>query len=182
MSGSDRVSREEFSRLRADLDLALDRIGELEEGLAALSLRARDQGAVAAPVTVNYTFASGSEQPPAAPTTSASTSPPGITDAERREAAVAVGHFFRQALDGRALEPPRAHRAKLPARCYILCRDKSGRDYNPVQFHRSFSSLKPLVREGEYLANASAFAGFPTQWEARVAVQTAGLNWPADGA
>lgn len=60
----------------------------------------------------------------------------------------------------------------------MLVRDLEGRFYDPVGIYDSFAALKPLVRDGDFLGE-SIFIGLPTQWEARVAVEQAGLNWPA---
>lgn len=170
----------EVASLRAELALADARILALEEAVA--QLRATDR--LGAPVTVNYTVTPAPDIVQASLASSAAapnSGSPDITDTERRQDAIAVGHFLRRALDGLALDPPRAHRARLPARCYVLCRDVTGTEFNPVQFFRSFAPLKPLVREGEATGRQSVFAGFPSQWEARLAVETARLTWPANG-
>lgn len=66
----------------------------------------------------------------------------------------------------------------LPSKVYVLVRDLQGRLYDPVEVFTTFGAIRPHVRDGDFLGE-SIFVGFPTQWEAKLAVQQAGLRWPA---
>ena len=99
------------------------------------------------------------------------------TEAERREVAAEVGRFFRRCLAGEERGTSGRDRIRLQSRYYVLCRDISGQCYNPVRVFSSFTALKPLVKQSGSSGD-SVFAGFPTYWEASVAVAAAGLQWP----
>ena len=101
------------------------------------------------------------------------------TEAERRTAAIEVGRFLRHALEEEHQGASSRDRIKLQSRVYILCKNISGRLYNPVKIFHSFAAIKPLVKVDGECGN-SVFVGLPTVWEAKVAVRAAGLNWPAD--
>lgn len=171
--------------LRAELQLLQLRVTELEEQVG--QLQSRELGA-AGPVTVNYSFPVGAGPYPS-PTSSSGSRPSdsvtaprpvatvgeGVSEAERRAAARSVGQFFRRCLDGLPRGAP--DRVQLPARCYVLCRDRFGEAFDPIRFFRSFGALRPHIKEGNEVPEA-VFAGFPSQWEAQVAVAEAGLRWP----
>lgn len=100
------------------------------------------------------------------------------TEDFRREVASGIGDFIRRNLDGTNRGPSGRQQISLPSKVYILARDISGQDYNPVQVFHSFAAIRPHVRDGDFLGD-SIFVGFPTLWEAQVAVRQAGLQWPA---
>jgi len=189
----------ELEELRAEVRTLVFRVTALE---AQLLVRNTTTGS---PVTVNYSVAAGNlpEVPPL-PGTTSFTSPPRVspqsapptvsasssgaptgrragdyTEEERTAIAQEVGLFLQRSLAGDHRGESGRSRLQLSSRFYILCRDIRGRVYNPVQIHRSFGSIKPLVKDGGACGN-SIFVGFPTLWEAKVCVRTAGLQWPAD--
>lgn len=100
------------------------------------------------------------------------------SEAERRDIATQVGQFLRRALDGRPRGTSGRDQVPLSSRYYVLCRDISGNCYNPVRVFKTFSALKPLVKEANGTCGDSVFIGFATIWEAQVAVRIAGLKWP----
>lgn len=103
-----------------------------------------------------------------------------FTDAERRAVAVEVGQFLSRALAGEHRGPSGRSKLPLASRIYVLARDINLVTYDPVQVHRSFASLRPFVKDRNEECGDSVFAGFPSAWEAKVAVEAAGLRWPAD--
>lgn len=186
----------ELQSLRQELASLSVRVLALEERLADTG---STPGTFSSPVTVNYLTGSGTGYPevPPFPTFertfpspgSGQSSPPtrrspggvDISEAERRAAAVAAGEFLRRALSGDHRGSSGRSRIPLPSTVYVLCKDLHNRTYNPVKVFYSFSALKPLVKEGN-LCKDSIFIGFPSTWEAQLAVSSAGLLWPSDGA
>ena len=187
----------EIRCLRWDLADLASRVLALEEKLSG------SERVVSSPVTVNYSVAPGS-YPPVAPLPNLHQESPAVTaasgtsaaasncttpvrgglasdytEAERRRVAEETGAFLRRSLAGVHRGESGRDQIKLQSRVYILCRDLHGRVYNPVQVHRSFSTLRPLVKEGGQCGD-SIFIGVPTIWEAKVSVAAAGLSWPAD--
>ena len=196
----------EVQQLRRDLAALSARVLALEnQGEQASSV-----GPVfGSPVTVNYSYpvGSGSIDIPPFPLTGAGSSeelptatsvpetvagappqslpvtpalPAFIPEADRRAVAVEIGLFLRRSLDGVHRGTSGRSRLGLPSRCYILVRDLSGNLYNPVRIFNSFGAIKSLVKDQGDCKN-SIFVGLPTKWEAKLAVETAGLQWPADG-
>lgn len=152
---------------------------------------------VGSPVTVNYSVALSSSaagpsgestspqvgaQLPAAPASSSAATSRSAehTDAQRIEIAAGIGRYLRRALEGDNRGSSGRDKLKLGSRVYILVRDIRGTVYNPVQIHRAFSSLSPLVKDSQGTFGDSIFVGLPTLWEAKLAVQAASLSWPAD--
>lgn len=163
------------------------------------------------PVTVNYTYPAGlssvevppfptlatggggGEEPPALaagePSVGSSSQSLPVTpalsafisEADRRAVAVEVGQFLRRSLDGGFRGASGRSRLGLPSRCYVLVRDISGRTYDPVRTFTSFGAIRPLVKNAQGECLDSIFVGLPSIWEAKLAVETAGLHWPGNG-
>ncbi|CAK9010282.1 Ankyrin-3 [Durusdinium trenchii] len=179
---------EDLSALRKDLEALQDRVSVLE----AQARSSRDSTpSTVVPVTVNYTQSGPADSAPSVsvlgPTQLPEAPTPGLTpggritasqytEEYRRSIAQDIGDYFRRCLSGTNRGPSGRQQISLPSKVYILVRDLSGRLYDPVQVHHSFGSIRALVRDGDYLGD-SIFVGFPTQWEARVAVERAGLHW-----
>ena len=70
-------------------------------------------------------------------------------------------------------------RLKLGSRLYVALSDSAGRAYSEV---RVFTRVADLRREVFNQGNPgqATFIGFATQWEARVALEAAGVNIPAE--
>lgn len=185
----------ELQSLRQDLAALSVRVLALEE---RLSEESGARSLFSSPVTVNYVGGGstpGPEIPPfpfaeqsvVTPGSDLASTPlrrssPGAepTEAERRAAAIAAGEFLRRSLAGDHRGESGRSRIRLPSTIYILCRDIRGRTYDPVRTYFSFASLRPFVKEGNSCGD-SIFIGFPSTWEAQLAVRTAGLLWPGDG-
>lgn len=180
---------EEVQRLRLDL-------ADLGNRVLALENQQQSPAAPGAPVTVNYSFpvsASPYPEPSSPPHALAADSSagafslpssPGVvrtlpaqySDEERRIAAISVGKFFARCLSGQ--HRGSSEKVNLPSRVYVLCRDIGGQTYNPIKLFHNFSSLKPFVG----FCGDSVFAGFASLWEAKLAVSSAGLEWPEEPA
>ena len=190
MSGLADLVRE-LQLLREEVAGLASRVGALENRPESRSL------ASGSPVTLNYTFAGASTTPypeaPAFPTFSPAqerqiVQSPGSsarsgavehTEAERRAVATSIGLFFARCLAGQPRGSSSRDKIQLPSKVYVLCKDHSGRTYSPVVLFDQFSKIKPLVKpRGD--CGDSVFAGFPTHWEARIAVASAGLIWPEE--
>lgn len=90
-----------------------------------------------------------------------------------------IGRFFVRCLEGTNRGSSGRDRLNLPSRVYVVIRDKAGfitRD--PVRVFTKFTEVKSLCAEsGDF--GQSIFCGFPSQREAKIAVEVAGLSWPA---
>ena len=179
----------------------LAEIQSLRQDLAALSSRvlaletrrsepaASTPVSLSSPITVNYGGGPLPEVPPlpaVGPSAEAATQRPvspssaaDYTQEERAEIAREIGQFFRRALRGEHRGESGRQRLKLSSRIFVLVRDIRGNTYNPVRIFDNFSAINPFVKENG-LCGDSIFVGLPSQWEARVAVAEAGLEWPAD--
>lgn len=118
-------------------------------------------------------IAGSSLAPPASVTSS-------LTEADRRQIAGDTGRFFRRCLAGDPRGVSGQGRIKLQKRIYVVIRAFSGVIHtHPVVVCHSFADTKALVADpasGEF--GDSVFAGFASQWEAKVAVREGGYTWP----
>ena len=124
---------------------------------------------------VEATTSAGSEVPPSlAPARGPH------TDREREEAAKDTGRFFKRCLEGKPRGDSGRGRIRLQNRIYVVVRTYQLEVHtNPVIVLDKFSEVKKLVCHPEADAfGDSVFCGFPSQWEARLAVATAGFKWP----
>lgn len=118
------------------------------------------------------------------PSPSARPSPSGSggTDIELRErAAIETGRYFQRCLSGTARGPPGRDLVNLPANIYVVIQEFSGTQHTfPILRYTRYSAVLKLVqnpsRRGDF--GNSVFAGFNEEWEARLAVSTAGFVWP----
>ena len=149
----------ELRELRGELAQLSNRVLSLESQIQGSSFLSNP------PITVNYSVAGASafgtsNSPPGSPLpTSAAQTPvtstgrhraSEYTEAERRTAAIEVGRFLRHALEEEHQGASSRDRIKLQSRVYILCKNISGRLYNPVKIFHSFAAIKPLVKvDGE---------------------------------
>lgn len=183
----------EVQQLRQDLAALTSRVLALESQSGPLH---------GSPITVNYSSPVHSVELPPFPSSSpaggyplgaspdtlrASTSSVAIsacgfppTEAERYQVAEELGAFLRRSLDGDHRGPSGRDKIKLSNRLYILCRDINGQVYNPPRLFKSFTALKPLVKDSAGQCKDSVFIGVPSQWEARIVIRSAGLEVPPD--
>ena len=135
-------------------------------------------------VVVEEAEASGQTRDPPAPASGTNSSvlgPAGDEGDFRRGVARQIGAFLQRCLRGEPRGSSGRHQVKLANKYYIICRDHKLRLYNPPHLVSSFSEVKALCFiDGE--PGDSIFVGVPTLWEAKVAVESAGLTWPTPSA
>ena len=92
------------------------------------------------------------------------------TDREREEAAKDTGRFFKRCLEGKPRGDSGRGRIRLQNRIYVVVRTYQLEVHtSPVIVLDKFSQVKKLVCHPEADAfGDSVFAGFPSQWEARL--------------
>lgn len=178
---SDRVSiLLELQGLQSELSHLQERlivlIGRLEESEFEVVPSAAD------PVDSGYGPSSGASQGPLAGSQPApsSRSAPELVEGERRAIAAETGQFFLRCIRGQPRGVSGQGRIKLQKRVYVVVRTFAGIVHrSPVLVFRNFADTKALVADqstGEF--GDSVFAGFASQWEAKVAVREAGYTWP----
>ena len=97
----------------------------------------------------------------------------------RSEVAREIGAFLRRSLNGEHRGESGRDKVKgLQNRCYLICKDYSGRTYNPVLVVEKFARVRELCKRGDDLGD-SIFIGLPSYGEASIAAAAAGLQWPA---
>lgn len=64
----------------------------------------------------------------------------------------------------------------LPNRLYVVLADHSGKKFGEPQIFKDFSRVTAICKKG-YSFGESTFVGFATQWEAKTALEEAGLPW-----
>lgn len=168
MSGTRAGILAELVAIREDLVGLADRLDRLQaqvEGLGVEDFELVDGGSVRGlPAGVAAK---------AAPT-------PLTSDRERTSAAEQTGRFFVRCLANLPGGDSGRSRVKLQNRLYVVVRSIRGQVFNPVRVLSRFSEARELVTETGVGSNFgdSIFAGFASQWEAKIAVQEAGLSWP----
>lgn len=104
----------------------------------------------------------------------------GYTRRERESAAKETGEFFVRCLSGEPRGSSGRGRIRLQNRIYVVVRSFAGEVFaSPVVVLTSYAQVKQLVchPRAESFGD-SIFAGFPSGWEAQLAVATAGYTWP----
>ncbi len=140
-------------------------------GPACLPIRSDPAPSVAvSPVTPNQCVASGGYSGTRLP-----------SELEREDAARQTGRFFNRALIGLPRGDSGRSRIKLQNNFYVVVRGVDGTLYtDPVKVFSRFNLCRPyIVAPGAGKDfGCSIFAGFCDTWEARLAVEEAGLVWP----
>ena len=97
----------------------------------------------------------------------------------RLQVAREVGLYLRRALNGRHRGVSGRSKIDLPSRCYVVVQDKYNNRYeDPVKVAERFGEVKSLCFRGASPEN-SIFVKLPSSREAKEAVASAGLKWPA---
>ena len=161
-----RSLRSELSALREEVSALRLRVAELE---------ADREFEVVGEDSPRPSSVPASPERPAADAANSSTSG---YPAVRVEAAKETGRFFKRCLKGTSRGLSGRERVQLPSRIYVLVRSINGEVFtSPVQVFKSYNQIHPHVKLGQSLGD-SVFAGFPSKWEAQLAVETAGYSWP----
>lgn len=94
----------------------------------------------------------------------------------RLELARACGGFLSRALAGDFRGSSGRDRLRLASEVYVIAADFFGNTFNPPKICHSFGQVKGLCKRGSSCGRA-VFIGLPSTWEAKEAVQAAGLIW-----
>lgn len=159
----------ELRTLRSELAVLREEVVSLRERVAVLEAE-KEFEVVAGEPGPSSAAAEQTSPLPSSPTTG--------YPAVRVEAAKETGRFFLRCLGGGSRGLSGRERVQLPNRIYVLVRDIEGKiSTSPVRVYKSYNQLHPFVKRGQSLGD-SVFAGFPSKWEAQLAVETAGYGWP----
>lgn len=170
-----RALQSEVSLIQARLVELVDRLEDLDFEVVPSSTPSSGSVPVPSPAASQGPLA-GSHPAPSASTACQ------LSEAERRGIAAETGRFFVRCITGQPRGVSGQGRVKLQKRLYVVIRTFAGRVHTtPVLVFRSFAETKAVVADsatGEY--GDSCFAGFASQWEAKVAVAEAGYLWPSN--
>ena len=97
----------------------------------------------------------------------------------RERIARQIGLFLRGALAGEIYGTSGRERIPLKSRLWIVARDHNGVCFNPCRVFRRWEAARVLVKRGDNLGR-SVLVGLPSEREAKVAVSSAGLDWPVE--
>ena len=95
----------------------------------------------------------------------------------RAELARGVGRFLRRCLDGDFRGTSGRSRLKLLSTLYLVLADFQGQALSPPLVVRDFATAARVCKHGSSCGR-SIFVGFATDWEAKIASEEAGVNWP----
>ena len=99
------------------------------------------------------------------------------TWAERERICEGIGAWLARGLVGDHRGASGRDQLRLSSRVWIVARDYSGVESNPVLVFNAFHKCKGFVKRGEDCGQ-SLFVGLPSQREAKIVVARAGLDWP----
>ena len=100
------------------------------------------------------------------------------TDRQGRERlAKECGQFLKRAVRGVFRGCSGREKLKLANRIYVVLVNFEGQRLPGPKVTENFAEVKEICKRGSS-AGASVFLGFPTLWEARIAVEEAGYTWP----
>lgn len=102
-----------------------------------------------------------------------------VEDQEGRlELAKQIGLFLRRANSGKNRGTSGRDRLRLQSRYYVVVRNFEGSEFQPPLFFDRFAPVRDHCKRGPNTGSSCVFVGFPTQWEARVALVEAGFQLP----
>ena len=103
-----------------------------------------------------------------------------LTWKQREDIADQIGRFFERSISGAHRGPSGRERNPLASRCWVVVRDYAGQIYSPVRVFRTWTPAAELVKPGRVAdPGDSIFCGFPSEREAKRAVEVGGLDWPS---
>ena len=101
----------------------------------------------------------------------------GAVDPDRASVAREVGLFLRRCLSGEHRGTSGRSKVKVASSVYLVCQDWDRKAYNPpLVFHRWSEVRNLCTRNRDF--GSSIFVGLPTDLEAVIAVEAAGLEIP----
>lgn len=172
---------EEDSLLLAEVEALRASVEALRLQVAAVDRRVRDleenRGSAASSagysvVTAPAGGAAGGErvsQGPIDPT----------SQTARAALAEEIGQFLRRCVGGVFRGSSGRDRLSLQSRLYIVVADFQGETFDPPLYFTAFAPVRSRCKQGS-LCGRSIFVGFPSQWEARVALQAGGFSLPPE--
>lgn len=160
--------RAELNQVRAALSALTLQVGQLAERLDEQEFEVVNEAS---------SGASRSTSAATAPVVSGARS---YTQAEREAAARETGAFFVRALSGEPRGSSGRGQIRLQNRIYVVIRSFAGEVFtDPVVVEQSYARVKSLVcHPSAEIFGDSIFCGFPSRWEAQLAVSAAGYTWP----
>ena len=174
--------RTEIESLRLAIQALNLRVQGLEENLQRVeeAEERRSETSSRAPGSSNYP---GSSVGTLGTETSAwshlTRSPISVEDHEGRlELAKQIGSFLKRANSGVHRGSSGRDRLSLQSRYYVVVRDFEGVEHQPPLWFDRFAPVRDRCKRGPNTGQ-SVFIGFPTQWEARVALLEAGFPLPS---
>lgn len=106
--------------------------------------------------------------------------PTGAVDKEDHAGRVAlakrIGRFLTRCVNGDSRGSSGRDLLNLPNRLYVVLADHSGKQFAEPKVFKDFSRVTAICKKG-YSFGEAIFVGFATQWEAKVALEEAGLPW-----
>lgn len=106
--------------------------------------------------------------------------PTGPVDKEDHPGRVAlakgIGQFFKRCVNGEARGSSGRDLLNLPNRLYVVLAGFSGEVFDQPKIFKDFSRVTAICKKG-YSFGDSIFVGFATRWEAKAALEEAGLAW-----
>ena len=108
---------------------------------------------------------------------SSNSEPVAVSDKEgRAQLALHIGRYLKRALAGEYRGSSGRSRLNLANRLYLILADFEGQRITP-RVVREFSAVAAICKRGQATGN-SIFIGFASQWEAQLACEEAGIEWP----
>ncbi len=98
----------------------------------------------------------------------------------RAELARGIGAFLRRAAEGDFRGSSGRSRLNQPNRLYVIVKDYSGHRLPKVLVVKDFATCASICKRGPS-AGSSVFVGFATEWEAKIALEEFGEEWPGYG-
>lgn len=102
---------------------------------------------------------------------------PVLSWAQRERIAQGIGAFFQRSLAGDHRGTSGREHLRLASRLWVVVRSIHGEVFSPVRIFRSWARAKEVVKIGSS-AGDSIFVGLPSEREARICVEAAGLLYP----
>lgn len=177
---AERELREEIHQLREELERLSIRVDTQELRINALS---QEREGAASPAASALSRASSFDLPASFDNVRRPRGDTPYPWNQREQVARDVGYFIRRCLAGENRGASgRSRLPRLQNQIYLVVRDYQDRVYrNPVRVFRRFSEVRELCQHEGYFGD-SIFVGLPTEYEARIAAQVAGLHWPVSQA
>lgn len=98
----------------------------------------------------------------------------------RADLAREIGAFLKRAAGGDFRGSSGRSRLNLPNQLYVIIKDFFGHRLPRVRVVRDFATCSSICKRGPS-AGSSVFVGFASEWEAKIALEEFGEEWPGYG-